>query len=467
MATYRRAARDTSRPNVTLLHHARQGILTDEMAAVAERENVAPDVILEEMARGRLIIPANINHARLEPMGIGIAVTTKINANIGNSAVTSDASGELEKLEMILKYGADTFMDLSSGGDIPTIRQALIDASPVPIGTVPLYEAITRVGGEPPKMTPDGILEVIEEQAVQGVDYMTIHCGILREHLPLVNHRITGIVSRGGSLMAHWMVSHEEENPLYTHFDEILKIFQQYDVTVSLGDSLRPGCLADATDAAQLAELRVLGELVQRCWDADVQVMVEGPGHIPLDEIEYNVKLQQEICKEAPFYVLGPLVTDIAPGYDHITSAIGATVAAFHGAAFLCYVTPKEHLGLPNAEDVKQGIIAYKIAAHAGDVARKRPGARDWDDELSRARFAFDWERQFELALDTETARAMHDETLPDEAFKSAEFCSMCGPSFCSMRISQDIGAGIMPEVRAKDRRKQEVAEKLKAAAGE
>ncbi len=467
MATYRRAARDASGPNVTLLHHARQGILTDEMVAVAERENVAPDVILEEMARGRLIIPANINHTRLEPMGIGIAVTTKINANIGNSAVTSDASGELEKLEMILKYGADTFMDLSSGGDIPTIRQALIDASPVPIGTVPLYEAIARVGGEPPKMTPDGILEVIEEQAVQGVDYMTIHCGILREHLPLVNHRITGIVSRGGSLMAHWMVSHEEENPLYTHFDEILKIFQAYDVTVSLGDSLRPGCLADATDAAQLAELRVLGELVQRCWDADVQVMVEGPGHIPLDEIEYNVKLQQEICKEAPFYVLGPLVTDIAPGYDHITSAIGAAVAAYHGASFLCYVTPKEHLGLPNPEDVKQGIIAYKIAAHAGDVARKRPGARDWDDELSRARFAFDWERQFELALDTETARAMHDETLPDEAFKSAEFCSMCGPSFCSMRISQDIGAGIMPEVRAKDRRKQEVAEKLKAAAGE
>ncbi len=467
MATYRRAARDASGPNVTLLHHARQGILTDEMVAVAERENVAPDVILEEMARGRLIIPANINHTRLEPMGIGIAVTTKINANIGNSAVTSDASGELEKLEMILKYGADTFMDLSSGGDIPTIRQALIDASPVPIGTVPLYEAIARVGGEPPKMTPDGILEVIEEQAVQGVDYMTIHCGILREHLPLVNHRITGIVSRGGSLMAHWMVSHEEENPLYTHFDEILKIFQAYDVTVSLGDSLRPGCLADATDAAQLAELRVLGELVQRCWDADVQVMVEGPGHIPLDEIEYNVKLQQEICKEAPFYVLGPLVTDIAPGYDHITSAIGAAVAAYHGASFLCYVTPKEHLGLPNPEDVKQGIIAYNIAAHAGDVARKRPGARDWDDELSRARFAFDWERQFELALDSETARAMHDETLPDEAFKSAEFCSMCGPSFCSMRISQDIGAGIMPEVRAKDRRKQEVAEKLKAAAGE
>ena len=467
MATYRRGVRDTSGPNVTLLHQARQGLLTDEMVAVAEKENVAPELILEELARGRLIIPANINHTRLEPMGIGIAVTTKINANIGNSAVTSDASGELEKLDMIIHYGADTFMDLSTGGDIPGIRQTLIDASPVPIGTVPLYEAVTHVGGDAPKMTPEGILEVIEAQAIQGVDYMTVHSGILREHLPLVSSRITGIVSRGGSLMAHWMVSHKQENPLYTHFDEILKIFQTYDVTVSLGDSLRPGCLADATDAAQLAELRVLGELVQRCWDADVQVMVEGPGHIPLNEIEYNVKIQQEICKEAPFYVLGPLVTDIAPGYDHITSAIGAATAAYHGAAFLCYVTPKEHLGLPNPEDVKQGIIAYKIAAHAGDVARQRPGARDWDDELSRARFAFDWERQFELALDTETARAMHDETLPDEAFKSAEFCSMCGPSFCSMRISQDIGAGIMPEVRARDRRKEEVAGRLKATAGE
>jgi phosphomethylpyrimidine synthase len=463
MATYRRSARDTTGPNVTLLHHARRGVLTDEMMAVAEKEKLPPETIIEELARGRLIIPANIHHRRLEPMGIGKALSTKINANIGNSAVTSDASGELDKLEMILKYGADTFMDLSTGGDIPGIRQALIDASPIPIGTVPLYESVAQVGGEAPKMTVDGMLGVIEEQARQGVDYMTVHCGILREHLPLVNHRITGIVSRGGSLMAHWMVEHKEENPLYTHFDEILRICQAHDVTVSLGDSLRPGCLADATDAAQIAELKVLGELTQRCWDADVQVMVEGPGHIPLDQIEYNVKIQQDICKEAPFYVLGPLVTDVAPGYDHITSAIGATMAAFYGASFLCYVTPKEHLGLPNPEDVKQGIIAYRIAAHAADVARGRPGARDWDDELSRARFAFDWERQFALAMDPETARSMHDETLPDEAYKSAEFCSMCGPSYCSMRISQDIGAGIMPEVRAKDRRKEEVATRLRS----
>jgi len=422
----------------TQMHYARKGVITPEMTYVAEREGLEPEMVRAEVARGRLIIPCNVNHTSLEPMGIGTVATVKINANIGNSAVTSDVEGELEKLKFALKYGADTVMDLSTGGNIDAIRQAIIAASPVPIGTVPIYQAITIVK-QVEDLTPDDMIDMIEHQAKQGVDYMTIHAGVLLEHLPLVQHRITGIVSRGGALMAQWMLAHKKQNPLYTHFDKLCQIFRKYDVSFSLGDGLRPGCTADASDAAQFAELRTLGELTRAAWAQDVQVMIEGPGHVPMDQIEMNVRLQQEICQEAPFYTLGPLVTDIAPGYDHITSAIGAAMIGWHGASMLCYVTPKEHLGLPNREDVKQGCIAYKIAAHAADIARGRKGARDRDDALSHARFNFDWERQFALALDPETARAMHDETLPHEAFKHAEFCSMCGPKFCSMKISRHL----------------------------
>ena len=422
----------------TQMHYARKGVITPEMTYVAEREGLEPEMVRAEVARGRLIIPCNVNHTSLEPMGIGTVATVKINANIGNSAVTSDVEGELEKLKFALKYGADTVMDLSTGGNIDAIRRAIIAASPVPIGTVPIYQAITIVK-QVEDLTPDDMIDMIEHQAKQGVDYMTIHAGVLLEHLPLVQHRITGIVSRGGALMAQWMLAHKKQNPLYTHFDTLCRIFRKYDVSFSLGDGLRPGCTADASDAAQFAELRTLGELTRAAWAQDVQVMIEGPGHVPMDQIEMNVRLQQEICQEAPFYTLGPLVTDIAPGYDHITSAIGAAMIGWHGASMLCYVTPKEHLGLPNREDVKQGCIAYKIAAHAADIARGRKGARDRDDALSHARFNFDWERQFALALDPETARAMHDETLPHEAFKHAEFCSMCGPKFCSMKISRHL----------------------------
>jgi phosphomethylpyrimidine synthase len=420
------------------MHYARKGVITPEMTYVAEREGLEPEMVRAEVARGRLIIPCNVNHTSLEPMGIGTVATVKINANIGNSAVTSDVEGELEKLKFALKYGADTVMDLSTGGNIDAIRQAIIAASPVPIGTVPIYQAITIVK-QVEDLTPGDMIDMIEHQAKQGVDYMTIHAGVLLEHLPLVQHRITGIVSRGGALMAQWMLAHKKQNPLYTHFDKLCQIFRKYDVSFSLGDGLRPGCTADASDAAQFAELRTLGELTRAAWAQDVQVMIEGPGHVPMDQIEMNVRMQQEICQEAPFYTLGPLVTDIAPGYDHITSAIGAAMIGWHGASMLCYVTPKEHLGLPNREDVKQGCIAYKIAAHAADIARGRKGARDRDDALSHARFNFDWERQFALALDPETARAMHDETLPHEAFKHAEFCSMCGPKFCSMKISRHL----------------------------
>ncbi|HQH71354.1 MAG TPA: phosphomethylpyrimidine synthase ThiC [bacterium] len=422
--------------NVTQMHFARQGIITDEMRYVAGRENLDAELIRSEVARGRMIIPANVNHKRLEPMAIGIATRCKINANIGNSAVTSDIQGELDKLNWALKYGADTAMDLSTGGNIPEIRQAIIDHSPVPIGTVPIYEALTKVR-RIEDLTEDILLATVEDQARQGVDYMTLHAGIKLRHIPLTLNRITGIVSRGGSILAQWMMYHHRENPWYTVFDELCEIFKRYDVSFSLGDGLRPGCLADASDEAQFAELDVLGELTLRAWEHDVQVMIEGPGHVPMDQIEMNVKREMEVCHEAPFYVLGPLVTDIAPGYDHITSAIGAAMAGQAGAAMLCYVTPKEHLGLPNLEDVKQGVIAYKIAAHAADVARGRPGARDRDDELSRARYAFDWNRQFELSLDPETARAYHDETLPDEGYKVAAFCSMCGPKFCAYNISQ------------------------------
>jgi phosphomethylpyrimidine synthase len=398
-------------------------------------------LIRDEVAAGRMVIPANKVHAagRLEPMGIGIAAKCKINANIGNSAVTSNVQEELDKLHMAVHYGADTVMDLSTGKDIDSIRIAIIEASPVPIGTVPIYQMLEELGGQIEDMRPQHFLDMVERQARQGVDYMTIHCGVMLEHLPLTMGRVTGIVSRGGSLIGKWMITHRKQNPLYTHFDDLCDIMRQYDVTWSLGDGLRPGSIADASDKAQFAELEVLGELTERGWKNGTQVMVEGPGHIPMDQIDMNIKEQIRICKGAPFYVLGPLVTDVAPGYDHITSAIGAALAGWSGAAMLCYVTPKEHLGLPNREDVKQGVIAYKIAAHAADVARKRKGAQDRDDALSRARFAFDWNEQFRLSLDPETARAYHDETLPQDTFKSAHFCSMCGPKYCSMKITEDI----------------------------
>ena len=434
---------------VTQLCHARKGVVTEEMRYVADRERMEPEAIRDEVARGRMIIPANVNHASLEPMCIGKAARVKINANIGNSQTTSEIDAELEKLGTSIKYGADTVMDLSSGGDIPRIRSAIIEASPVPIGTVPIYEVISRANS-PEEMSGDIFIEVIEEQAKQGVDYMTIHAGVLLQHLHLVQSRITGIVSRGGGLLARWMVHHTKQNPLYERFDDILEICRRYDVSISLGDGLRPGSVADASDAAQFAELRTLGKLTERAWERDVQVMIEGPGHVPLDQLEMNVKMQQEICHEAPFYTLGPLVTDIAPGYDHITSAIGAAIVGWHGTSMLCYVTPKEHLGLPNAEDVKQGLIAYRIAAHAADIARGRPGARDRDDELARARYAFDWRKQFELALDPETAQAMHDETLPDDYFKTAEFCSMCGPKFCPMHNFRDVDWSALKKVAEK-----------------
>jgi phosphomethylpyrimidine synthase len=422
-------------PIRTQIHYARKGVITQEMEYVARCENVDPELIRSEVARGRMIIPANIHHVNLEPMCIGVASKCKINANIGNSSTTSNLDEEVAKLQYAVKYGADTVMDLSTGGDIPRIRQAIISNSPVPIGTVPIYEALSRVR-RVEDLTIDVMLEVIEEQAEQGVDYMTIHAGVLVQYVPLTTKRITGIVSRGGAILAEWMVKNHRQNFLYEHFDRICKIFQKHDVSFSLGDGLRPGCLADASDAAQFAELKTLGELTKIAWDHDVQVMIEGPGHIPLDQIQMQVEKENEMCYEAPFYTLGPLVTDFAPGYDHITSAIGAALIGWHGASMLCYVTPKEHLGLPNLEDVKQGIIAYKIAAHAADIARHRPGARDRDDELSRARYRFDWKKQFELSLDPETAQAMHDETLPEEGFKDAAFCSMCGPKFCSMNHS-------------------------------
>jgi len=422
--------------NLTQMHYARQGVVTEEMAYVARREKLEPELVRQEVARGRAIIPANIHHTSLEPMAIGIKFKCKINANIGNSAVTSDIEKELKKMNFALKYGADTVMDLSTGGDIPRIRRAIIEASPVPIGTVPIYEAIARVK-RVEDLSIDLMLEVIEEQAEQGVDYMTIHAGVLQEFLPMTRHRITGIVSRGGALLGQWMAFHEKQNFLYERFEDICKILKKHDVSFSLGDGLRPGSLADASDEAQFAELKVLGELTEKAWEHDVQVMIEGPGHIPMDQIELQVKKEMELCHEAPFYTLGPLVTDIAPGYDHITSAIGAAMIGWHGASMLCYVTPKEHLGLPGPEDVKQGVIAYKIAAHAADVARHRAGARDRDDAISYARFLFDWNKQFELSLDPETARAMHDETLPDDYYKDAAFCAMCGPKFCSMNTTQ------------------------------
>jgi phosphomethylpyrimidine synthase len=428
---------------MTQILQARAGVITPEMQYVAKREDLAPELIREEVAAGRMVIPANKVHLtkRLEPMAIGIAAKCKINANIGNSAVTSDINGELEKLHASVHYGADTVMDLSTGKNIDAIRAAIIDASPVPIGTVPIYQMLEELGGNIEDMTAQHFLDMVEHQAKQGVDYMTVHAGVLYEHLHLTMNRVTGIVSRGGSLIAKWMMAHRKQNPLYECFDDLCDIMREYDVTWSLGDGLRPGSIADASDEAQFAELDVLGELTQRGWAKGTQVMVEGPGHVPMDQIDMNVKRQIEVCKGAPFYVLGPLTTDIAPGYDHITSAIGGAIAGWSGAAMLCYVTPKEHLGLPDKDDVRQGVIAYKIAAHAADLARHRKGARDRDDALSRARFAFDWNEQFRLALDPDTARRMHDETLPQDTFKSAHFCSMCGPKYCSMKITEEIRA--------------------------
>ncbi len=469
---------------LTQLEAARLGRITAEMRRVAEREHVAAEFIRDEVARGRLVIPANKRHLagsgghapvegvaagngqanssprrwvdhtvversreiddaerlrgqrapkRLDPMGIGRMITTKVNANIGASPVASGTAAEVDKLLWAQKYGADTLMDLSTGGNLNECRQAIIDHATIPIGTVPIYSMI--IGRRIEDLSYDVILAEIERQAKQGVDYFTIHAGVLREHLSLVSGRVTGIVSRGGSLLAKWMLHHGKQNPMFELFDEISAIMREYDVTYSLGDGLRPGCLADASDAAQLAELRTLGELVERARQAGVQTMVEGPGHVPLDQIGFNMKLEQQWCGDAPFYVLGPLVTDVFPGYDHITSAIGATEAARHGAAMLCYVTPKEHVGLPKADDVKAGCIAYKIAAHAGDIARGIAGAREWDDELSRARAALNWPKQFELAFDGETARALHDEDLEVDT----DFCAMCGHDWCSMRISKEI----------------------------
>jgi len=428
----------------TQMAAARRGETTRAMQVVAEREALPVETVRAEVARGRLVIPANIRHLQgaLVPMGIGAVARVKINANIGTSAVTSNLDEEVGKLRLAEQYGADTVMDLSTGREIDAVREAIIAASTVPVGTVPIYQSVL-MGKELEELTSDDLLDVIEHQARQGVDYMTIHAGILLEHLPLVYGRITGIVSRGGSLLAVWMMHHRRQNPLFERYDDVLDILRHYDVTISLGDSLRPGCLHDASDRAQFAELDTLGDLTRRAWERDVQVMVEGPGHVPMDQIEMNVRRMKEVCHEAPFYTLGPLVVDIAPGYDHISSAIGAAMIGWYGADMLCYVTPKEHLGLPNAEDVRQGVIAYKIAAHAADIARGRSGARERDDALSRARYAFDWNEQFRLALDPERAQEYHDEALPSEYFKSAEFCAMCGPKFCSMHHSRTIDEGI------------------------
>jgi len=423
----------------TQMHYAKQGIITEEMEYVAKLEKLEPELVRSEVARGRMIIPANVNHKNLEPMAIGIAASCKINANIGSSALASDVEDEIEKIKVSQKFKADTAMDLSTGGDLDEIRRNVIANSAIPIGTVPIYQILHDVNNKIEDLSIEVMLEVLERQAQQGVSYFTIHAGFLLETMPKVAKRKMGIVSRGGSLMAAWMMHYHKENPFYTAFDDILDICAKYDVSLSLGDSLRPGCLADASDDAQLGELKVLGDLTLRAWERDVQVMVEGPGHVPLNQIERNMKIQRELCHEAPFYILGPLVTDIAAGYDHISSAMGAAIGGWHGAAMLCYVTPKEHLGLPNAEDVREGIVAYKIAAHAADIARGRTGARDIDDAMSDARYAFDWEKQFELSIDGDRAREYHDETLPQDVFKEAEFCSMCGPKFCSYKITQEI----------------------------
>ncbi len=423
----------------TQLRYARDGVITPELEFVAIREQVPTEVVREELAAGRAIIPANINHPELEPMIIGARFLVKVNANIGNSALVSSIDAEVEKMRWATRWGADTVMDLSTGKEIHTTREWIIRNSPVPVGTVPIYQALEKVGGKPEELTWEVYRDTVIEQAEQGVDYFTVHAGVLLRYVPLTARRVTGIVSRGGSIMAAWCLAHHQENFLYTHFEELCEILRTYDVSFSLGDGLRPGSIADANDEAQFAELRTLGELTRVAWDHDVQVMIEGPGHVPMHRIKENVELQKELCQDAPFYTLGPLTTDVAPGYDHITSAIGAAMIGWYGTAMLCYVTPKEHLGLPNRDDVKAGVIAYKIAAHAADVAKGHPGAQLWDDTLSLARFEFRWEDQFNLSVDPVTARSMHDETLPAQGAKLAHFCSMCGPKFCSMRITREV----------------------------
>ena len=436
-ASRRPALRATK--GVTQLHHARRGTVTEEMEFVAVREGCAPEFVRDEVARGRAIIPANINHPELEPMAIGRNFLVKINANIGNSAVSSSIEEEVEKLRWATLWGADTVMDLSTGPNIHETREWIIRNSPVPIGTVPLYQALERVDGRPEALSWEIYRDTLIEQAEQGVDYFTVHAGVLLRYIPMTARRMTGIVSRGGSIMAKWCLEHHQENFTYTHFNEICEIMKAYDVSFSLGDGLRPGSIADANDEAQFAELRTQGELNRVAWEHDVQVMNEGPGHVPLHRIKENMEHQLDWCDEAPFYTLGPLTTDVAPGYDHITSAIGAAVIGWYGTAMLCYVTPKEHLGLPDRDDVKAGVIAYKIAAHAADLAKGHPRVQAWDDAVSKARFEFRWEDQFNLSLDPQTARAYHDETLPAEGAKVAHFCSMCGPKFCSMELTQQV----------------------------
>ncbi|MGW7686514.1 phosphomethylpyrimidine synthase ThiC [Kribbella sp. NPDC054772] len=425
----------------TQLGHARAGVITEEMRYVALREGLDPELVRDEVARGRAVIPANRCHPESEPMIIGKKFLVKVNANIGNSAVSSSIEEEVEKLVWATRWGADTVMDLSTGKNIHETREWILRNSPVPIGTVPLYQALEKVKGDPAALSWEVYRDTVIEQCEQGVDYMTVHAGVLLRYVPLTARRITGIVSRGGSIMAAWCLAHHQESFLYTHFAELCEILRAYDVTFSLGDGLRPGCIADANDEAQFAELRTLGELTRIAWEHDVQVMIEGPGHVPMHKIAENVRLEEELCGEAPFYTLGPLATDVAPAYDHITSAIGAAQIGWLGTAMLCYVTPKEHLGLPDRDDVKTGVITYKIAAHAADLAKGHPGAQAWDDTLSKARFEFRWEDQFNLSLDPDTARSFHDETLPAEPAKTAHFCSMCGPKFCSMRITADIRA--------------------------
>jgi len=425
--------------NVTQMHYARRGIITPEMEYIALREGCKPEFVRDEVARGRAIIPSNINHPEIEPMIIGRNFLVKINANIGNSAVSSSIAEEVEKMAWSIRWGGDTVMDLSTGKNIHETREWILRNSPVPIGTVPIYQALEKVNGKAEDLTWEIYRDTLIEQAEQGVDYFTIHAGVLLRYIPLTAKRMTGIVSRGGSILAKWCLSHHKENFLYTHFEEICEIMKAYDVSFSLGDGLRPGSIADANDAAQFGELETLGELTKVAWKHDVQVMIEGPGHVPMHLIKENMDKQLSICHEAPFYTLGPLTTDVAPGYDHITSAIGAAMIGWFGTAMLCYVTPKEHLGLPNKKDVKDGIIAYKIAAHAADLAKNHPGVKAWDDALSKARFEFRWKDQFHLSLDPETAESFHDETLPAEGAKLAHFCSMCGPNFCSMKITQDV----------------------------
>ncbi|MFN2528126.1 MAG: phosphomethylpyrimidine synthase ThiC [Candidatus Baltobacteraceae bacterium] len=438
-AATRKPRRANPGANVSQMHYARKGQITPEMEFIALREGMAADFVRDEVARGRAIIPANINHPESEPMIIGRNFLVKINANIGNSAVASTIEEEVEKMTWATRWGADTVMDLSTGKNIHETREWILRNSAVPIGTVPIYQALEKVNGKAEDLTWELYRDTLIEQAEQGVDYFTIHAGVLLRYIPLTATRVTGIVSRGGSILAKWCLSHHKENFLYTHFEEICEIMKAYDVSFSLGDGLRPGCLADANDAAQFGELETLGELTQIAWKHDVQVMIEGPGHVPMHLIKENMDKQLEICHEAPFYTLGPLTTDIAPGYDHITSAIGAAMIGWYGTAMLCYVTPKEHLGLPNKKDVKDGVIAYKIAAHAADVAKGHPHARRWDDVLSKARFEFRWQDQFNLSLDPETAQEFHDETLPADGAKIAHFCSMCGPHFCSMKITQEV----------------------------